>query len=283
MGVEMPWFPDFASAVELARQQTRAAGRADPVGQYFTALNNRDTVPLEDVWPGEVVVFDPTAGEVRGHRQLRHFVQRSQSLLAEILLSTESVASTVAGNRAVVELLAHVTRDGREQAWPVAVVAESPDDRSVVFRSYFSRWVSDGLRHFRPAFLGPGPDHPGDVVGCYHAALAAGDAEAVVGTFARDGYYREPIGPPFVHHGPDELRAFFSGCFSTGGIALQHCVVTDDSVRCAVEYNCIRWGSHDLPAQAGLAIFERDPDGLLAAVRVYDDVQAPVEQEPAAV
>jgi hypothetical protein len=36
----MPWFPDFASAVELARKQTRAAGRADPVGQYFAALNN---------------------------------------------------------------------------------------------------------------------------------------------------------------------------------------------------------------------------------------------------
>jgi hypothetical protein len=180
-------------------------------------------------------------------------------------------------------LLAHVSRDGREQAWPVAVVAESPGDRSVVFRSYFSRWVSDGLRHFRPAILGPGADRPGDVVGRYHAALAAGDAEAVIGTFARDGYYREPIGPPFVHRGPDELRAFFSGCFSTGGIALQECVVTDDGVWCAVEYNCIRWGSHDLPAQAGLAIFERDPEGLLAAVRMYDDVQAPVEQEPAAV
>ena len=33
----MPWFPEFVSAVELARQQTRAAGQADPVGQYITA------------------------------------------------------------------------------------------------------------------------------------------------------------------------------------------------------------------------------------------------------
>ena len=39
----MPWFPDFASAVELARQQTRAAGLADPVGEYFAALNKGDT------------------------------------------------------------------------------------------------------------------------------------------------------------------------------------------------------------------------------------------------
>ena len=52
--------------------------------------------------------------------------------------------------------------------------------------------------------------------------------------------------------------------------------MTDDGVRCALEYNCVSWGSHDLPPQAGIAVFERDPDGLLAAARVYDDIDAPV-------
>ena len=47
----------------------------------------------------------------------------------------------------------------------------------------------------------------------YQAALGAGDAEAIVSTFAPDGYFREPI----------------------------------------------------------------SPDGLLAAARVYDDVEAPAE------
>jgi hypothetical protein len=59
MGAEMPWFPDFASAVELVRRQTRAAGQADPVAQYFTALNKGDAHALETVWPGEVVIYDP--------------------------------------------------------------------------------------------------------------------------------------------------------------------------------------------------------------------------------
>src|SRR5690349_4404789 len=36
-----------------------------------------------DVWPDEVVVFDPRAGAVRGHRQLRQFVRRRRSLLTE--------------------------------------------------------------------------------------------------------------------------------------------------------------------------------------------------------
>ena len=48
----MPWFPEFTNAVQLARRQTRAAGQADPAGQYLTALNNGDAHALEDVWPG---------------------------------------------------------------------------------------------------------------------------------------------------------------------------------------------------------------------------------------
>jgi hypothetical protein len=59
------------------------------------------------------------------------------------------------------------------------------------------------------------------------------------------------------------------------GIGLQHCAVTDDGMRCAVESNFIRWGSHDLPPQAGIGVYERGPGGLLAASRIYDDVQAP--------
>ncbi len=86
-----------------------------------------------------MVIHDPRAGEIRGHRQLRRFVSRNQSWLAERHARTETVAATVVGGRAVVELLAHLAGDGQELAWPVAVVAESPDDWSVVFRTYCSQ------------------------------------------------------------------------------------------------------------------------------------------------
>ena len=274
----MPWFPDFVSAVELARRQNRAAGLADPVAQYFEALNKGDAHALETVWPGEVVIYDPRVGEIRGHRQLRQFVRQNQSWLAERHARIETVASTVAGGRAVVELLAHLAGDGAALPWPVAVVAESPDDRSVVFRTYCSQWPVDGQRHLRPPILGAGDAHPGDVVGRHQAALDAGDAGAIVDTFAPDGYFREPIGPHYTHRGTRELRSFFTKCFSAGGgIELEHCVVTDDGVRCALEYNCIHWGSHDLPSQAGIGVYERSPDGLLAAVRIYDDIEAPFD------
>ena len=175
----------------------------------------------------------------------------------------------------MVEVLAHVDVYGREMAWPVAVVAEAPDDLSVVFRSYGSQWPVAGRREVRAAILKPGPVRLGDVVGRYQDAVAAGDTEAVLSTFAPDGYFRGPFGP-HAHRGADELRSFFTRCFSAGGgIGLQHCALTDDGVRCALEYNCVRWGSHDLPPQAGLGVYERGQDGLLAAARVYDDIEPP--------
>ena len=279
MGVAMPWFPDFANAVELVRKQTRAAGLAHPVAQYFNALNNGDTHALEAVWPGEVVIYDPRAGEIRGHKQLRRFVRQNQSFLAERHARIETLASTVVGGRAVVELLAHLGADEEELPWPVAVVAESPNDQSVVFRTYCSQWPVDGRRHLRPPILNPGHSQPGDVIARYQAALDLGDAEAITNTFTPDGYFREPIGPHYAHRGTPELRSFFDMCFSAGGgISLQNCTVTDDGLRCAVEYNLVRWGSHDLPPQAGIGVYERSPDGRLQAVRVYDDVEAPFEQ-----
>ncbi len=272
----MPWFPDFANAVELARRQTRDAARADPAAQYFEALNSGETRLLETVWPGRVVVFDPRVGEIRSHRRLRHWIAENHSWLAARHARVEHVASTCADGRAVLELLAHLSDDdGQEMGWPVAVVAESPDELSVVFRTYCSQWPVERQRPLRPAILPPGDAHPGDVIARYQAALDAGDADAIVKTFAPNGYYREPIGPHSVHRGTAELRSFFAERLNGGGIGLQHCAVTDDGIRCALEYNCVRWHGDDLTPQAGLAIYERTPDGVLAAVRVYDDVESP--------
>jgi hypothetical protein len=106
----------------------------------------------------------------------------------------------------------------------------------------------------------------------------AGDAEAVMSTFAPDGCFRDPVGSSATHRVTPELRSFFTKCFSAGdGVGLEHCVATDDGVRCALEYNLVRWGRYDLPPQAGIGVYERGPKGLLAAARVYDDVEAPFQ------
>ena len=110
----MPWFPDFVNAVELARRQTRAAGQADPVGQYLTALRQGDTHVLETVWPGQVVIYDPRAGEVRGHRHVRQFVSQNELWLAGMNRRTQTVASTAADGKAVVELVVRLTQEDRK-------------------------------------------------------------------------------------------------------------------------------------------------------------------------
>jgi hypothetical protein len=271
----MPWFPDFVGAAELARRDAQVDGRSDPVAQYLRALEEGNPRLLEKVWPGQVVVYDPLVGEVQGHRELRHFVTRNRAWLADHEASTETVSAIRVGRRAVVELVATLQGEGGRVTWPIAVVADSADDHSVVFRTYCSTLPFDGRRHLRPPILEPGGQYPGDVIGRYGAALQAGRADGVAETFLPDGYFRGPIGPDALHRGRDALRAFYLDCFSTGGISLELCAVTDDGQQCALEYNCVRWGSSDLPPQAGLAVFERGADELLAAVRVYDDVVRP--------
>ena len=102
----MPWFPEFASAAQLAREEVRADGLADPVGEFLAALREGDPRILEAVWPGEIVIYDPRAGEVRGHKQVREFISRNLSWLAGLHARAETVAATRSAGRAVVELLA---------------------------------------------------------------------------------------------------------------------------------------------------------------------------------
>jgi hypothetical protein len=109
-------------------------------------------------------------------------------------------------------------------------------------------------------------------------SVRGGDVDTIANLFGPAGYYREPIGSDAVHEGTDEIRSYFKELLSNGGIGVQHCAVTDDGVRCAVEYNCIRWGAQALEPQAGLTVYQRSLDGLLAAARSYDDIELPVPQ-----
>jgi len=268
----MPWFPDFTNAAELARRRRRVDGRADPGAAYVAALERRDTRDLEVVWPGEVVVHDPVAGEVRGHRALRQFVHRSGRWLDEHRARTERIGCTVADGRAVLELLAHLDDGGRRVTWPVAVVAEVDGDDSVEFRTYCSRRPVDGRHHVRPPVLAGGDGRPGGVVGRLLGALAVGDVDAAVAQFASGAYVREPDASDHTR-----LPTYFARCFGGGGsVVLWDCATTDDGARCALEHTCVRWGARDLPPEAGLMVCERDAEDRLVAVRLYDDIESPV-------
>jgi SnoaL-like protein len=170
-----------------------------------------------------VVIHDPRAGRIAGHQQFKQFVKTSAAWLTERQARAEPVATTAVSGRIVVELLAHLVQDGRRIDWPFAVVAEpSGDGQAIQFRSYYSQWPLTGRHHQRDPILPAGAEHPGDVVADYQAALAAGDAEAIVAAFEPDGYFREPSGPLYSVRGREALREFFTGFFSAGAASTFH-------------------------------------------------------------
>lgn len=89
----------------------------------------------------------------------------------------------------------------------------------------------------------------------------------MLATFGPDAYLRET--GEQTHRGGAELRAYVK---SVSTVELQPCVVTDDGSVCVLEFNCLRLGGREMSPQAGLAVYERGPDGLLAAVRLYGDL-----------
>ena len=153
-----------------------------------------------------------------------------------------------------------------------------------------------GARLYYPAYplTGGGTDRPrtlpsnasaatAGAVAVYQAALRAGDAEAVAGTFEPDGYFREPSGA--YHAGArsgvlDNFRTFF-GLGGGGGIDLEHCAVTSDGVAYVLEYVCVGWGSEALPPTAGAATYELGRSGRIMGARVNDNVQPPAAHRAA--
>jgi hypothetical protein len=243
-------------------------------------LHTGDPTRLLEAFPGGVRIDDPRFGRVEGEASLTEFGEASERWLKEHHGRPHRIAVTEGLNRVVGEFDLELTEAGRTFVLPVAIVVEpDPDRDSVWIRIYHSQWPLLGRHQVRPPLLArdPSATEP-DVVGEYQAALAAGDADRITSTFEPDGCFREPAGPQFRRCGIDVLHEFFALFFSAGGgIILEHCTVTDDGVRTALEFNAVRWGGHDLPHQAGVAVYERGPSGKLHEARIYDDVEGPVE------
>jgi hypothetical protein len=257
----MVWIPQIADLAD----RIGAADLADALRDPGAA-----TVP--------VALDDPEAGRISGPGVLAAWLAEQEKWRAEHDVGIGPVATTVSERRAVGEWVVNLdSPDGRRIGLPVAVAVEPASALPV--RIYHSRWPLLGHHVVRPPLLPYDPDaHASDVVGAYKAALGAGDAAAVVATFAADGYFREPSGDAYRYVGTEVLTDFYKGFFAAGGgIPLKLCTVTEDGTRSAFEYICDRWGAAELPPQAGLAVYTRGPDGLITAAHVYDDVEAPVE------
>jgi hypothetical protein len=283
----MPWMPEVFTAPLAQAPRTEEAAPANDAIPYYEGIMADEPNALVRSFAAQPVLDDPRVGYVEGARRLYAFVNGTAEWLRERDAVVENVALTRTPTRTVEEVVLHLLADdgGVRVELPVAIVSDRNPERTLkAIRVYHSMWPLTGEHRLRSPLL---PADPGlqaeGTPGNYQRALAEGDLQAIVGTFETDGYAREPSGGAYLHRGAEGLRELYAHLFANGGgIGLEHCTLTDDGVRCAIEYNCVRWGVTDIPPQAGVAVYERGGGRLLAAARIYDDVQPPAVSDTSA-
>lgn len=274
----MPWAPELFSAPVLQRLEEKWRHGLVTV-PFFDGLMAGEFDALVGSFAGEPELHHPVRGRIRGARAFEAFVIETNAWLSRRNVSVEDVEHVVAERQGFGEVILHLDGETGRVDLPVAIVADKQSDgRIVELRMYFSSWPLTGRHLNRTPLLQPDPElRESDVVAEYQGALSAGDVDAIVAAFEPDGYAREPAGGPYIHSGPDGLRAFYELLFSNdGGVPLERCALIDDKRACALEYNVVRWGKTELPPEAGVAVYVRGQSGKLAAARIYDDVNPPV-------
>jgi hypothetical protein len=285
----MPWMPEVFAAplAEARRAQAEEAARANDAIPYYEGIMADEPDALIRSFAGQPHLNDPRLGQVEGASKLRDFAFEMGYWLRKRDAVVENVALTCLPIRTVEEVVLHLLGDegAARIELPVAIVTDRNPERTLVaIRVYHSMWPLTSRHSMRPPLLPEDPRlHAEGSPGDYQRALAEGDLEGIVGTFEPDGYAREPSGGAYLHRGGEGLRELYAHMFANGGgIPLEHCTLTDDGVRCAIEYNCVRWGVTDIPSQAGVAVYERASSGLLSAARIYDDVEPPTVSDTSA-
>jgi hypothetical protein len=246
-----------------------------PISRYVPLLIEGNLERLLDLFGDAPRINDPHLGWVEG-TAFELFVAASAEGLAERQARVEHLTTTSTAEGAVEECILRLVRRGRTVRLPVAIAAVIAVDVLTSIHIYHSLWPLIGAHHVRTPILPPRAELvlPG-VVDRYHENLAAGDVGGTLAQFDASGSVREPLGEPQVHRGKVELERFFGRLLSRGGISIEHCSLTDDGSSCALEYNLTTWGDSWLPHQAGIAVYERAPNGFLGAVRLYDDIERP--------
>lgn len=241
---------------------------------YLPHLLEGNAEAILALFSGQPSVEDPIGGQINERDQLIGFVEDRRQWFADHNASIEHLRTTTVPERTVVEYTLSLDLDEPRYPLPYAVVGQhGTGGRLEQIRVYHSMWPLLGHHEIRSAILPALHDLTLSGVSItYQKALAEGDVETIVGTFEPDGYFREPAGGPHFYRGKENVAEFMSMLLATGGIPLEHCTVTDDGVACAIEFNAVKFGPELLVPQAGVAVYERGPSGLLHAARIYDDV-----------
>lgn len=249
--------------------------RPHPIARYIPLLIEGDERGLRDLFTGAPRVNDPALGWVEETR-FGEFVVNSHRDLNDRSATVEHGSTIATSSGATEECVVNLVRSGYAVALPVALASDtSPDALLQSIRIYHSMRPLLGFNVLRGPILPRDPELTlPDVVGRYHDCLARGDLPGILEQFAPGAELRQANEAAARHRGAASLRRYFSLLFSNGGgLGVEHCAINDGGGSCALEYVVTAWGRSALPRQAAASVFERADTGLLAAVRMYDDLQ----------
>ena len=253
---------------------------AHPIARYIPLLIEGDEVGLRALFQGAPRVNDPHLGWIEDAR-FDQFVENSHQGLRERSATVEHLSTTATAAGATEECVLRLVRYGHAVSLPVAIASDSsPDARLASIRIYHSMWPLAGFHIVRGPILPTVADlFLPDVIGRYHDCLARGDVAGIVQQFAPSGGLREAGEAAEMHRGANALSRFFTVLFANGGgLGVEHCTIADEGASCALEYVVTTWGRSSLPHQAAAAVYERADTGLLAEVRMYDDIENPLHR-----
>lgn len=247
---------------------------------YLATLVQADAAAMIRLIGAHSVVEDPRFSGNKGEAQIREFVTNFQSWIAGMSPEAEHLRTTATEHRVMSEDILHVKFSGETWELPVGTVV-SRDAGSAGHRVhvYYTNWPFNKKHSVRKNLFSAPLTERAEFEGAilsYVQSLLSGDLDKIRASFEPDIYFREATGPPYVHWGRNAVVDYFKGLFANGAPVLRDDTVTDDGRTVFMEFSVIGWNGQMRPEErweAGLAAYERSRDGLMAAIRIYDDVE----------
>lgn len=240
---------------------------------YFPAILDGAREALSKRLGARATLDDPVLGRAAGMPALEQHLQKTEEWLNARKAKYLKGAFSTGIDRDVAEGILSLSHEGAILELPVAVVAERRKSREVELRVYHSRRLL-GQAEPRARLVPTVADLTlPKLVNDNLDALRAGAVDAALETFESDGHLVDGAGR--VHaKGDGTLRSALARMVGAGqspGFDVQRGGYADGGRTCALEYTLVRLAGKDVPPSGGLAIYERGDNGLIRALRFYDD------------
>lgn len=252
---------------------------SSPSFHLIKALFARDAEAARASFGPDVVLDAPFAGRITGERALRWATRLWPALFgADDRVSVRPRHETIADGRAMVEILVPILCNGAPAQLPVAIQGEL--DGSGLLREarvYFcEKPVTGLLRQRASAFPHAGdpkiatPDDFPDVNGPYIANQIAWNIDGIMAQFGDD---------PYLERGTDRLEgvAAVRSLYDLVIIPGRPVRLVKDTGTYDGKTFVLEWSSSRLPVISGISSYERDGNGRIKGIRMYDNSPWPCD------